>query len=61
MLVAAAIGAALTFTADEYRLVFAVLAGGALILLAIAVARPFTSLIPWPLVILAGCLRVEAR
>jgi len=34
--------------------VFAILALGALVLLAIAVARPFTSLIPWPLVILAG-------
>ena len=51
---AAAIGGALVFTADSYRPVYAVLAVGALVLLAIAVARPFTSLIPWPLVILAG-------
>jgi hypothetical protein len=54
LLGAAAIGGALTISADSYRPVFAVLAVGALVLLALALVRPFTSLIPWPLVILAA-------
>jgi len=51
---AAGIGAALVLTADSYRLEVAGVALAAVLLLALAVARPFPSLIPWPLVILAG-------
>jgi hypothetical protein len=51
---AAGIGAALTLTADSYRPVVGAVALAAVLLLALGVARPFPSIIPWPLVVLAG-------
>jgi len=41
-------------TADSYRLVLGALALGALLLLAVGLAMPATSFLPWPLVVLAG-------
>jgi hypothetical protein len=51
---AAGIGAALVLTADSYRLVVGAVVLAAVILLGLAVAWLFPSLIPWPLVVLAG-------
>jgi hypothetical protein len=51
---AAGIGVALTLTADSYRPVVATLALTAVLVLALAAAWPFPSLIPWPLVVLGG-------
>jgi hypothetical protein len=54
LLGAAGIGAALTLSADSYRTAVGAVALTAVLLLALAVAWPFPSLIPWPLVVLAG-------
>jgi len=51
---AAGIGAALTLTADSYRPVVGAVVLVAVLLLVLGVAWPFPSLIPWPLVVLAG-------
>src|SRR5262249_46495523 len=51
---AAGIGATLTLTADSYRSVVGALAVGAVVLLALGVAWPLPSLLPWPLVVLGG-------
>lgn len=54
MLGAAGIGAALVLTADSYRLGVGAVVLAAVLLLGLAVAWPFPSLIPWPLVVLGG-------
>jgi hypothetical protein len=51
---AAGIGAALVLTADSHRSMVGALAFAAVLLLGFGVVRPFPSLIPWPLVALAG-------
>ena len=48
------IGAALTLSANSSRSVIGAVVLAAVILLALAVAWPFPSLIPWPLVVVAG-------
>ena len=54
MLGAAGIGVALTLTADSYRPVVGALAVAAVVLLALRIAWPLPSLLPWPLVVLGG-------
>ena len=54
MLGAAGIGVALTLTADSYRPVVGALAVAAVVLLALGIAWPLPSLLPWPLVVLGG-------
>ena len=54
MLGAAGIGLALVLAADSYRLVVLAGAGAAVLVLALAVTLPSTSLMPWPIVALAG-------
>lgn len=54
MLGAAGIAAALTLTADSHGPIVDALAVGAVVLLALGVAWPLPSLLPWPLVVLAG-------
>jgi hypothetical protein len=51
---AAGIGAALVLTAGSYRLAVLGIVSGAVLLLCVALALPFPSLVPWPLVALAG-------
>ena len=51
---AAAIGAGIALTAPAHRLELGGLAGAAVVLLALGLAWPFPSLLPWPLVLLAG-------
>jgi len=46
-------------TADANRAVIGGLALGAILLLAIALAGPFPSLMPWPLVVLAGAYALQ--
>jgi hypothetical protein len=43
-----------TLTADSHRLTVGAIALGALVLLALGLAASLTSLLPWPLVVLAG-------
>ena len=54
MLAAAGVGLALTITASSYRPEVAALAIAAGVLLAVGLAAPLPSLLPWPLVALAG-------
>jgi hypothetical protein len=54
LLGAAGIGAALVLTTDSYRPVAGAFALGAVLLLAVAVAWPLPSFLPWPLVVLGG-------
>jgi hypothetical protein len=54
LLGAAGIAVTITLTADSYRTVVGGAALAAVLVLAVAVAVPMTSVFPWPLVILAG-------
>jgi hypothetical protein len=54
ILLAAAIGAGIALSAGEHRLAIVGIATGAVVVLAAALARPFPSLLPWPLVALAA-------
>jgi hypothetical protein len=54
LLGAAAIGGAVSLTAGHDRLAFGGLALAALLLLALGLASPLPSLLPWPVAILAG-------
>jgi hypothetical protein len=48
------VGSAVALTSDSRRLELGALALAAVAILAIGLARPFPSVLPWPLVILAG-------
>ena len=54
MLGAAGIGGALVLTADSYRPAVGVAGLFALLVLAVGLAGPLPSFLPWPLVVLAG-------
>ena len=54
MLGAAGIGAAIVLSAHDNRRALAGLAAAAIVLLALGVAWPLPSLLPWPLVVLAA-------
>jgi hypothetical protein len=51
---AAGLGAAIALAADTYRLELALIGAAAVLLLVVSVAAAKPSLIPWPLVLLAG-------
>jgi uncharacterized membrane protein len=54
LLGAAGVGASIALTAGANRLALGGLALAGVVLLAVGLARPFPSLLPWPVVILAG-------
>jgi hypothetical protein len=59
LLVAAGVDAAVALSADEHRLALAGIGGLALLLLAAALGLAWPSLVPWPIVVLAGAYAWE--